>query len=112
MKAVSRRLVLAVWVLGCGQTASAQTVAARTADEIIEKYLTAIGGLAALGKVTSRSTIGSGSIVTAVPARFNPSPPADRKAVMTSRYVAVSSIVRPSESLTSLIRLPTRRAGS
>lgn len=64
MKAVSRRLVLAVWVLGCGQTALAQTVAAQTADEIIEKYLTAIGGRAALGKVTSRSTIGTMTLST------------------------------------------------
>src|SRR5450759_1785931 len=54
MKAVSRRLVMAVLVLSWGQTASAQT-----ADEIIDKYLTAIGGRAALGKLTSRTKIGT-----------------------------------------------------
>jgi len=59
MKAVSRRLVMAVLVLGWAQTASAQT-----ADEIIEKYLTAIGGRAALGKLKSRSMIGTISLST------------------------------------------------
>ena len=59
MRAVSRRLVMAVLVLGWGQTASAQT-----ADEIIEKHLTAIGGRAALGKLTSRSMIGTMTLST------------------------------------------------
>lgn len=59
MNAVSRRLVMAVLVLGWGQIASAQT-----ADEIIDKYLTAIGGRAALGKLTSRSTIGTMTLST------------------------------------------------
>jgi len=59
MNAFSRRLVLAVLVLGWAQTASAQT-----ADEIIEKYLTAIGGRAALGKLKSRSTTGTITVST------------------------------------------------
>lgn len=58
MKAVSR-LVIAVLVLAGAQTASAQT-----ADEIIEKYLTAIGGREALGKVKSRSMIGTITVST------------------------------------------------
>lgn len=59
MKSVSRRLVIAVLVLSWGQTASAQT-----ADEIIDRYLEAIGGRAALGKLTSRSTIGTMTLST------------------------------------------------
>jgi hypothetical protein len=58
MKTVTR-LLMAVVVLSCGRTASAQT-----ADEVIEKYLTAIGGRAALGKVTSRSTVGTMTLST------------------------------------------------
>ena len=45
MRTLSRRLVLAMLVLGC-----AQTTVAQTADEVIEKYLTAIGGRATLAK--------------------------------------------------------------
>ncbi len=37
---------------------------AQTADEVVEKYLTAIGGRAALGKVTSRTTTGTISVTT------------------------------------------------
>lgn len=59
MKLVSRRLVMAALILSWAQTASAQT-----ADEIIDKYLTAIGGRAALGKVTSRTTIGTMTLST------------------------------------------------
>jgi outer membrane lipoprotein-sorting protein len=59
MKAVSTRLLLAALVLSWGRTASAQT-----ADEIIEKYLTAMGGRAALEKLTSRSTIGTMTLST------------------------------------------------
>jgi hypothetical protein len=59
MNAVSRRLVMVVLVLGWARTASAQT-----ADEIIEKYLTAIGGRAALGKLTSRSMTGTMTLST------------------------------------------------
>src|SRR5258708_18907765 len=53
MKAAGRRLVMAAAIVSGGLTASAQT-----ADEVVEKYLTAIGGRAALGKLTSRSTTG------------------------------------------------------
>jgi len=58
MRTVSR-LVMAMWVLSCGLTASAQT-----ADEIVDKSLTAIGGRAALGKLTSRSTTGTMTLST------------------------------------------------
>src|SRR6266849_2023240 len=37
---------------------------AQTADEIIEKHLTALGGRAALGKLTSRSMTGTISLST------------------------------------------------
>jgi outer membrane lipoprotein-sorting protein len=59
MKATSRRLAVALLVLGVSQTAFAQT-----ADEIVEKYLTAIGGRAALGKLTSRTTTGTITLST------------------------------------------------
>ncbi len=59
MTSVSRRLAVAVLVLSSGQAASAQT-----ADEIVEKYLTAIGGRAALAKVTSRSMTGTMTLST------------------------------------------------
>jgi outer membrane lipoprotein-sorting protein len=59
MKAAVRRLVMAVLVLSWGLTASAQT-----ADEVVEKYLTALGGRAALGKLTSRSTTGIMTVST------------------------------------------------
>jgi zinc protease len=59
MNTVSRRLVMAVLLLGWVQGASAQT-----ADEIIEKYLTAIGGRAALGKLKTRSMIGTITLST------------------------------------------------
>jgi zinc protease len=58
MQTVSR-LVFAMCILGWGQIASAQT-----ADEIIEKTLTAIGGREALGKLTSRSTTGTMTLST------------------------------------------------
>src|SRR5438552_10243768 len=59
MSAFFRRLLLAAMVLGCARTAFAQT-----ADEIIEKYLTAIGGRAALSKLTSRTTTGTITLST------------------------------------------------
>jgi outer membrane lipoprotein-sorting protein len=59
MNAVSRRLLLAALVLMWGRGASAQT-----ADEIIEKYLTAIGGRPALEKLTSRSATGTMTLST------------------------------------------------
>lgn len=42
----------------------AHTAAAQTADEIIEKHLAAIGGRAALGKLTSRSMAGTITLST------------------------------------------------
>ena len=58
MKTLSR-LLLAALVLGWTQAAAAQT-----ADEIVEKYLTAIGGRAALAKLTSRTTLGTITLST------------------------------------------------
>jgi hypothetical protein len=59
MKAGLNGLVLAALVLASGSSASAQT-----ADEVVEKYLTALGGRAALGKLTSRSTAGTMTLST------------------------------------------------
>jgi hypothetical protein len=58
MRTVSR-LVMAVLVLSCGRT-----VLAQTADEIIDKHLAAIGGRAALEKLTSRSSVGMMTLST------------------------------------------------
>jgi outer membrane lipoprotein-sorting protein len=54
-----RRLMLAALLLGWVHAASAQTV-----DEIIEKHLTALGGRAALGKMTSRTMTGTITLST------------------------------------------------
>ncbi len=54
MKAVKIPFLMAALVLTCGRFATAQT-----ADEVVEKYLAAIGGRAALEKLTSRSTAGT-----------------------------------------------------
>jgi outer membrane lipoprotein-sorting protein len=59
MKTLSRRLFLAALLLGWVQGASAQT-----ADEVIEKHLTAIGGRAALAKLKSRTITGTMTIST------------------------------------------------
>jgi hypothetical protein len=59
MKALVNGLVLAALAL-----TSARSAAAQSADEIIEKYLTAMGGRAALGKLTSRSTAGTMTLST------------------------------------------------
>ena len=56
---VLRGLVAAAVVLSCGQLSWAQT-----ADELIERSLTAMGGRAALAKVKSRSTIGTIALST------------------------------------------------
>lgn len=61
MRSTSARLLLAVTFLACARMGSAQT-----ADEIIEKTLTAQGGREAMGKITSRST--KGTIVVTSPA--------------------------------------------
>ena len=59
MRIMSTRLLAAAFVLSSVATASAQT-----ADEIVDKTLTAMGGRAALGKLTSRSATGTISIAT------------------------------------------------
>ena len=61
MTTVARRLVTAALLLGCAQAASAQT-----ANEIIEKHLAALGGRAALGKLTSRTMTGTITLSTPV----------------------------------------------
>src|SRR6266849_1258546 len=61
MKTVSRSLVLVGLLLGCVQALSAQTV-----DDIVEKHLTAVGGRAALGKLKSRTMIGTITVSTPV----------------------------------------------
>jgi hypothetical protein len=50
---------MAVLLLGWAQAASAQT-----ADDVVEKYLAAIGGRAALGKLTSRTMTGTITLST------------------------------------------------
>jgi len=52
--AVTNSLLIAGLMLTCGRIAAAQT-----ADDVVEKYLAAIGGRAALEKLTSRSTTGT-----------------------------------------------------
>jgi len=59
MSIAARRLVMAVLLLGWAQAASAQT-----ADDVVEKYLAAIGGRAALGKLTSRTMTGTITLST------------------------------------------------
>jgi hypothetical protein len=59
MARIASRLVIAALILGSVQAASAQT-----ADDVVEKYLTAIGGRAALGKLKSRSMIGTITLST------------------------------------------------
>jgi outer membrane lipoprotein-sorting protein len=59
MRIASKRLLTAALVLSWAAAASAQT-----ADEIIEKTLTAMGGRAALGKLTSRSSTGTMTVST------------------------------------------------
>jgi outer membrane lipoprotein-sorting protein len=54
MKALKTPLLAVALILACGRIAAAQT-----ADDVVEKYLAAIGGRAALAKVTSRSTTGT-----------------------------------------------------
>jgi outer membrane lipoprotein-sorting protein len=53
------RLLIAVLLVGCTRAASAQT-----ADEVVEKYLAAIGGREALAKLTSRSMAGTITVAT------------------------------------------------
>jgi hypothetical protein len=59
MRIASRLMLSAAAVLLYANLAAAQT-----ADEIVEKYLTAVGGRAAIGKVTSRSMTGTITVST------------------------------------------------
>ena len=61
MRAISRRLALAVLLLGCADAASAQT-----ANDIVERSITAMGGRAAMGKLKSR--VMTGTITLSTPA--------------------------------------------
>jgi hypothetical protein len=61
MRTVAKRLIMIGLVVTWIQSASAQT-----ADEIVEKYLTATGGRTALGKLKSRSTSGTVTLSTPV----------------------------------------------
>jgi hypothetical protein len=59
MKRVSTRLLALTFVL-----TTASSAAAQTADEVVEKSLTAMGGRAALGKLTTRSSSGTMTVST------------------------------------------------
>jgi outer membrane lipoprotein-sorting protein len=59
MRITSKRLLTLAFVLS-----SVSSAAAQTADEIVEKTLTALGGRAALGKLTSRSSTGTMTVST------------------------------------------------
>jgi hypothetical protein len=59
MTTCSRCLIIAGLLLGWVHAASAQTV-----DEVIEKHLAALGGRAALGKLTSRTMAGNITLST------------------------------------------------
>ena len=61
MKTASRTLLITGLLLGIAQAASAQT-----ADEIVERHIAAIGGRAALTKLTSRSNTGTITLTTPV----------------------------------------------
>jgi hypothetical protein len=60
MRTLSKRLALAATFLLCAQVSGAQT-----ADDLIEKCITALGGRAAFAKLTSQSA--SGTIVLSTP---------------------------------------------
>jgi Protein of unknown function (DUF3224) len=59
MRAVTRRFLMATLILICGRIAAAQT-----AEDLVGKHLAALGGRAALAKVTSRSTVGTMTLST------------------------------------------------
>lgn len=59
MRVISRRLAMALFLLAWAHVAWAQT-----ADEVVERALTAMGGRAALGKLKSRSTTGTITLST------------------------------------------------
>jgi outer membrane lipoprotein-sorting protein len=59
-----RKPVLAALVSFLLLPALARTAFAQTADEVVEKYLTALGGRDALGKLTSRKATGTITVAT------------------------------------------------
>ena len=59
MRVASGRLAVALLLVGWAQVGWAQT-----ADEVVDRCLTAMGGRAALGKVTSRSMTGTITLST------------------------------------------------
>src|SRR5262245_23058033 len=59
MRSVSKPLFIAIVLLGWAPTTYAQTV-----EEVVEKYLTAIGGRAALEKLKSRTITGTITVTT------------------------------------------------
>jgi hypothetical protein len=59
MNGISRRLLIAVLLVGSASVASAQT-----ADEVVEKYLAALGGREALAKLKSRTMTGTLTVST------------------------------------------------
>jgi hypothetical protein len=60
MQLVSQRLAAAVLIL----VSVAPAASAQTAEEVVEKYLTAVGGRPALSKLTSRTMVGTISLTT------------------------------------------------
>jgi outer membrane lipoprotein-sorting protein len=59
MKILLRQLLIGLLLAGCAQVASAQS-----ADEVVEKYLAAMGGREALGKLKSRTMTGTITVST------------------------------------------------
>lgn len=61
MKRLSTALVLTLFLAPSITTGAA----VQTADEIVEKHLAAMGGRAALGKLTTRKGVGTVTVATA-----------------------------------------------
>ena len=59
MRALSRLLAAGLVMLGCSHVAGAQT-----ADDVVNKCVTAMGGRAALEKLKSRSIVGTITLST------------------------------------------------
>ena len=96
MKTVTRGLLAASLLLSCAQTAAAQS-----ADEVIERHLAAIGGRTALEKLTSR--VGTGKITLATPAGDISGPievtnarPNKERTLLSLDLSAAACVVRPS----------------
>jgi outer membrane lipoprotein-sorting protein len=65
-KMTMKKLTLALMfsVLSIPALAGMSRIQSRTADEVVEKYIAALGGRAALGKITSRRSTGTISVTT------------------------------------------------